>query len=55
MARLEIITCLQTIHISITIPESDKSVNFAVVSAGPLPPRPAAFSNFVTGILQLTL
>ena len=40
---------------SITISESDKSVNFAVVSVGPLPPRPAAFSNFVTGILQLTL
>ena len=43
------------INIAITISDSDKSVNFAVVSAGPLPPRPAAFSNFVIGIVQFTL
>ena len=55
MARLEITAYLQTINISITISESDESVNFTVVSAGPFPPRPAAFSNFVTEILQLTL
>ena len=38
-AHLERITCLQTINILKTIPEFDKSVNFAATSARPVTSR----------------